>query len=401
MSAIELADFRSLARRRIARRRHRRRGASRCCSPRRRPLAPRQGQRGAALLPRGAPDRRRRRLGEHLVGHVRAHRVDARPPTARRRPRRARALLGHRLPGASARDTGVGARGSSASSSSPARAAGLQPQPPRSPWTSSFSAGTRISTGLSLASTSPHQDRVHKPVVLLVSDLDDDAGDLESLTSVGLAYRKLGIPINVVGLNPSPEDTRFIERLLPSGGKIQRAALPEQRSIASRTGFPTALALLAVALAPTLASCSRSRSGCAGGRLIALRLWSPLRCRRRGGRAVTRTTYARGAPPSSAATRASRTSCACGLARVHVPSRRSRTLCSGSTTTSRSAVRSFVPRSARRAGSTTARPGRAYALGCRGRALRRRDARRTRGRVAGGEPARRAGDPRGEASPAA
>ena len=28
---------------------------------------------------------------------------------------------------------------------------GLQPQPPRSPWTSSFSAGTRISTGLSLA----------------------------------------------------------------------------------------------------------------------------------------------------------------------------------------------------------------------------------------------------------
>src|SRR3954452_16445194 len=55
---------------------------------------------------------------------------------------------------------------------------GLQPQPPRSPWTSSFSAGTRISTGLSLALDVAQQDRLHKPVVLLVSDLDDDAGDL-------------------------------------------------------------------------------------------------------------------------------------------------------------------------------------------------------------------------------
>src|SRR4029077_21098080 len=87
---------------------------------------------------------------------------------------------------------------------------GLQPQPPRSPWTSSFSAGTRISTGLSLALDVLQRDHVARPLVILVSDLDDDAGDLESLTSVALAYRKLGIPIRVVGLNPSPEDARYV-----------------------------------------------------------------------------------------------------------------------------------------------------------------------------------------------
>ena len=37
---------------------------------------------------------------------------------------------------------------------------GLQPQPPRSPWTSSFSAGTRISTGLSLALDVLQRDHV-------------------------------------------------------------------------------------------------------------------------------------------------------------------------------------------------------------------------------------------------
>ena len=59
-----------------------------------------------------------------------------------------------------------------------------------SPWTCSFSAGTRISTGLSLALDVVRGASVARPLVILVSDLDDDAGDLESLTSVALAYRQ-------------------------------------------------------------------------------------------------------------------------------------------------------------------------------------------------------------------
>jgi hypothetical protein len=131
---------------------------------------------------------------------------------------------------------------------------GLQPQPPRSPWTSSFSAGTRISTGLSRALEVVERDHVARPLVILVSDLDDDAGDLESLTSVALAYRKLGIPIKVVGLNPSPEDARYVQRLLPKGGQVVGAGLPgEQRGRAQAT-IPRWLTVLAVLFAAVLAA---------------------------------------------------------------------------------------------------------------------------------------------------
>jgi hypothetical protein len=130
---------------------------------------------------------------------------------------------------------------------------GLQPQPPRSPWTDSFSAGTRISTGLSLALDTIRQQRLRRPVVLLVSDLDDDAGDLESLTSVALAYRRLGIPIRVVGLNASPEDVRLVERLLPQGGSVTQAALPGERRDNGSLGIPGGLVAAALALALVLA----------------------------------------------------------------------------------------------------------------------------------------------------
>jgi hypothetical protein len=130
---------------------------------------------------------------------------------------------------------------------------GLQPQPPTSPWTDSFSAGTRISTGLALALDTIRSEHLKRPVVLLVSDLDDDAGDLESLTSVALAYRKLGIPIRVVGLNPSPEDVRLVNRLLPQGGSVMQSTLPGERSGADRAGLPGALVAAAIALSLVLA----------------------------------------------------------------------------------------------------------------------------------------------------
>jgi len=126
---------------------------------------------------------------------------------------------------------------------------GVIPQPPQSPWTDQFSAGTRISTGLSLALNVLQQDRLRNPVVLLVSDLDDDAGDLESLTSVALAYRHVGVPIRVVGLNPSPDDASFMQRLLPQGGGIVSATLPTEKPASTHTGLPVALILVAIALA--------------------------------------------------------------------------------------------------------------------------------------------------------
>lgn len=126
---------------------------------------------------------------------------------------------------------------------------GILPEPPQSPWTDQFSAGTRISTGLSLALNVLQQEQLRKPVVLLVSDLNDDAGDLESLTSVALAYRHIGVPIRVVGLNPSPDDASFMQRLLPQGGGIVSATLPGEKAATTRTGLPVTLVLVALALA--------------------------------------------------------------------------------------------------------------------------------------------------------
>ncbi len=126
---------------------------------------------------------------------------------------------------------------------------GVLPEPPQSPWTDQFSAGTRISTGLSLALAVLQEEHLRKPVVLLVSDLNDDAGDLESLTSVALAYRHIGVPIRVVGLNPSPDDASFMQRLLPQGGGIVSATLPDERAGATKTGLPVTFLLVAVALA--------------------------------------------------------------------------------------------------------------------------------------------------------
>jgi hypothetical protein len=131
---------------------------------------------------------------------------------------------------------------------------GLQPSPPRSPWTSSFSAGTRISTGLSLALDVVRRHQLQRPLVILVSDLDDDAGDLESLTSVALSYRHLGIPIRVVGLNPSPEDAQYLQRLLPQGSRVVDASLPDERRAGARAGLPQGLVLAVVALSLVLAA---------------------------------------------------------------------------------------------------------------------------------------------------
>jgi hypothetical protein len=131
---------------------------------------------------------------------------------------------------------------------------GVAPSPPPSPWTSSFSGGTRISTGLSLALDVVRRQQVEKPLVVLVSDLDDDTGDLESLTSVALAYRHLHIPFEVVGLNPSARDSSLMRRLIPPGSRIVSAHLPGERRGLARAPTPVSVVALAAVLAVVLAA---------------------------------------------------------------------------------------------------------------------------------------------------
>jgi hypothetical protein len=140
---------------------------------------------------------------------------------------------------------------------------GLQPTPPPSPWTTTFSSGTRISTGLGLALDTIRQQAIRNPRVILISDLDDDTTDLESLTSVALAYRHVGVPIAVAALNPSTSDAAYMKRLLPAGGSLVDVPLEAHPTRVAHSAIPGSLVwwsiLLAISLGTFLAVTQRLR----------------------------------------------------------------------------------------------------------------------------------------------
>jgi hypothetical protein len=128
-------------------------------------------------------------------------------------------------------------------------APGALPEAPRSPWTDAFGAGTRISTGLSLALDVIRKERLTHPAVLLVSDLDDDSGDVDRVSQAAIAYRRAGIPLHVVGLNAAPEDVAFIRRFLTSKGSFEQAALPSEQASGSSGSVDAGLVVLAALVA--------------------------------------------------------------------------------------------------------------------------------------------------------
>ena len=107
---------------------------------------------------------------------------------------------------------------------------------------------SRIAATLSsLAHTIATRNGIRRPAVVLVSDLDDDPSDLARLASIVLAYRRDGIPLRVVGLNPSAENAAFFQRLLGNSSSIVQAGTatpgPQPRN---RTPLPWTFVLLAV-----------------------------------------------------------------------------------------------------------------------------------------------------------
>ena len=123
---------------------------------------------------------------------------------------------------------------------------------PPNPWDLTFSGGTRISAGMELAHSIAVSGR-RRATVVLVSDLDDDPGDLTRLATVLLSYRRDSVPVRIVGLNPAPEDVAFFQRLLPPGSAIVAAPTLSQAPPHDRTPFPWALVGLALAAAAVLA----------------------------------------------------------------------------------------------------------------------------------------------------
>jgi hypothetical protein len=126
---------------------------------------------------------------------------------------------------------------------------GFLPQFPVNPWTNSFSGGTRIAAGLGLALRIIQLQHVKRPAVVLVSDLDDDPGDLKSLAGVSLAYRQAGIPVRIVALDPQPKDASLFGRLLERAATVQQAHLPGERAQTVGADAPPWLATLVVLVA--------------------------------------------------------------------------------------------------------------------------------------------------------
>jgi hypothetical protein len=137
---------------------------------------------------------------------------------------------------------------------------GFAPALPPNPWTATFSGGTKISAGLTLAHTLATSWGGPRPTVVLVSDLSDDPRDLTRLGSILLAYRRDRIPVRIVGLDPSDADLALFRRALSPQPAVVRAPAPGAAATRTRTELPWALAACA------LLAC---------GALAALEAWAP------------------------------------------------------------------------------------------------------------------------------
>ncbi len=88
---------------------------------------------------------------------------------------------------------------------------------------------------------------------MLVSDLDDDPGDLPTLAAAGALARQDRVPIRIVGLDASPADIAYFRTIFGHVTPIVEAPTLAQAAVSRQTPFPWALVALAVAAAFALA----------------------------------------------------------------------------------------------------------------------------------------------------
>ena len=129
---------------------------------------------------------------------------------------------------------------------------------PRSPWEDWFSAGTSISSGLLLAAQLLEQRHYTDRGVVLISDLADDPSDFQKLADAIALYSRRSIPLNVVALDPSPEDREFFLELLDNPGAISNVQLPTAETgrgrLAIASAFPWTTAVVAAFVVAILAA---------------------------------------------------------------------------------------------------------------------------------------------------
>lgn len=134
------------------------------------------------------------------------------------------------------------------------RAPGFAPTFPTNPWQNAFSAGTKISSGLELAHRIAVADELRRPAVILVSDLDDDPEDLLRLVNITRAYRRDGIPLRIVALNPTPQNAALFAKLTQGAPIVNAGTLAPGPRPRNHTPFPSTLVLVTLAVVAGLAT---------------------------------------------------------------------------------------------------------------------------------------------------
>jgi hypothetical protein len=93
---------------------------------------------------------------------------------------------------------------------------GLDPNPP-TPWSSNFSGGTQISSGLNVAHQALIRAGDARGPILLVSDLDTAPDDVPRVAQTLNAYRNMGVPFRIVPLNPRADNLALFRSLAGRG----------------------------------------------------------------------------------------------------------------------------------------------------------------------------------------
>jgi hypothetical protein len=102
---------------------------------------------------------------------------------------------------------------------------GPDPFPPN-PWTTSFSGGTQISSGLAVAHAALVRAGQPKGPILLVSDLDTAPDDVPRVALTFNQFRAQGVPFRIVAVSPREDNLSLFKNLAGPGAFTQ----PVQRT---------------------------------------------------------------------------------------------------------------------------------------------------------------------------
>jgi hypothetical protein len=108
------------------------------------------------------------------------------------------------------------------------------------PWEQTIGGGTVLSAGLNLARQILERDRIRRPSVILVSDLNDSYQDLAGLARAVIGLQRAGIGLHAIGLSPGLADLKFYRSLTGN----RRAVVAARQRNGSGPAFPIWLFVL-------------------------------------------------------------------------------------------------------------------------------------------------------------